>query len=127
MKTIEIDVKFDVGDTVWTNLPQYGTEYIPCPRCDGFGKAKLPTGKEMVCQLCYGKEKITQDKIEEYPALASILEIHVRRISDRAIVKYCSIYSNKNTTWGDGTDIFLTKEECIAYIKAKKERTGSNV
>jgi hypothetical protein len=127
MRTLEIPIKFEKGDTIYTTK-QVKLENV-CPICEGKGTIKY-NDKDMKCPECMGKGKFISNKVTnivcDEPYVITSLKISVR--GDNSIsVKYrgnCGL----STLNRPEENLFLTKEEAqIRCDELNKERIWINV
>lgn len=113
MKTLEIPVKFQNGDTIYMTK-QTKVEMV-CHICEGTGKIKY-NDKDMKCPECAGVGKFMSDKrinvVCEEPFVISTTKISINNNGDISVnyKGHCG-YNNYNRA---EENVFLTKEEAQA-------------
>lgn len=114
MKTLEIPVKFQKGDTVYA-VKQVKLE-TPCPICEGIGTIKY-NEKDLRCPECMGRGKFNSNKsthiVIDEPFIISTIKVSIHS-NDAIFIKYkgsCGFTSLSRSE----DSLFKTKEE--AQIK----------
>lgn len=110
MKTLEIPVKFQSGDEVYT-IKQI-KEKVTCQVCEGAGKIEY-NNKKMRCPECMGAKELTSNKtihtVCDEPFVISSIKINLNgdRVNSIRYKGYCG-FSPLNRA---EENLFFTKEE----------------
>jgi len=124
MKTLQIPVKFQKGDTIYTTKQSKLEK--KCEICEGTGKIKY-NDKDMRCPECMGVGKFTSNKmihtVCDEPFVINMTKISVDN-NGNITVKYKGHYGFSNIRNRMEESLFLTKEEAqIKCDELNKERT----
>jgi hypothetical protein len=125
MKTIEIDIEFQVGDRVWIILEHISEKWkwITCKACGGVYTREVD-GYLLKCTNCASGNEWDGDlRLETVEGVVTGVRIEINR--DRTDVKYiinrygrdgsCNTYSKEN--------IYRSREQAVEAIK---DRTNEN-
>jgi RecJ-like exonuclease len=127
MRILEIPIKFEKGDTIYT-IKQVKLEKI-CPICEGKGTIKY-NDKDMKCPECMGRGKFISNKVTnivcDEPYVITSFKISVTG-DNNIVVKYkgnCG-FSTLNRA---EENLFLTKEEAqVRCDELNKEKIWINI
>jgi len=103
---MQIDYKYDIGQTVFFKINEYKIENIECTDCGGIGLLTRKDGKEITCPTCKGKKCCTKRKMIESisSAIVDRIEIFIEQSNNVSIMYHldngdeyeeCEIFENE--------------------------------